>query len=133
MKYSCLIKPNFACIYYGKVRENPDLPSGQSYDISEKDKGFIAKEPGLKFINTITCLSKNRTVPLMIANETNRHFKLYRHGLMVRIAPINETKIGDATSIITLKVTVQIVGLSLILIYFTFHLSLIAIEFVLKE
>ena len=100
MKYTCSIKPNTACICYGKVRENPDLPSGQSYDISEIDRGFIANEPGLKVINTVSCLSKSRTVPLLVVNETNRHFKLYRHGLMARIAPINETKIVDATSII---------------------------------
>ena len=103
MKYTCSIKPNTACICNGKVRENPDLTSGQSYDISETDRGFIANEPGLKVINTVLCLSKNRTVPLLVVNEPNRHFKLYRHGLMARIAPINETKIVDATSIIKKK------------------------------
>ena len=100
MKYTCSIKRNIACICYGKVRENPDLTSGQSYDISETDRGFIANEPGLKVINTVLCFSKNRTVPLLVVNETNRRFKLYRHSLMARIAPINETKIVDATSII---------------------------------
>ena len=100
MKYTCSIKRNIACICYVKVRENPDLTSGQSYDISETDRGFIANEPGLKVINTVLCFSKNRTVPLLVVNETNRRFKLYRHSLMARIAPINETKIVDATSII---------------------------------
>ena len=52
---------------------------------------------------------------------------------MARIAPINETKIGNATSVIFLKVTMQIVGLSPILIYFKFHLSLIVIYYVFKE
>ena len=100
MKNTCVLKPNTACICYGKVRNNPDLPSGQSYDISEIDRGFLAKEPGLKVINTVSCLNKNRTIPLLVVNETNRHFKLYRHGLMARISPVNDTKIVDATSII---------------------------------
>ena len=100
MKYTCLIKRNIACICYGKVRENPDLTSGQSYDVSETDRGFIANEPGLKVINTVLCFSKNRTVPLLVVNKTDRHFKLYMHSLMARTAPINETKIADATSII---------------------------------
>lgn len=39
MKNTCLIKPNTAFMCYGKVRENPDLPSGQLYDISEIDRG----------------------------------------------------------------------------------------------
>ena len=76
MKYTCSIKPKTACICYGKVRENPDLPSGKSYDISETDRGFIANEPGLKVINTVSCISKNRTVPLLVVNKINRHFKL---------------------------------------------------------
>ena len=100
MKNTCVLKPNTACICYGKVRNNPDLPSGQSYDISEIERGFLAKEPGLKVINTVSCLNKNRTIPLLVVNETNRHFKLYRHGLMARISPVNDTKIVDATSII---------------------------------
>ena len=31
MKKTCLVKPPTAIICYGKVRENPDLPKGQSY------------------------------------------------------------------------------------------------------
>ena len=79
MKNARVIKPNSACFCYGKVRHNPDLPSGQSYAISEQDGGFISNEPGLKVIviNTAPSLNKNRTVPLMIVNETNWHFKLY--------------------------------------------------------
>ena len=100
MKNTCVLKPNTACVCYGKVRNNPDLPSGQSYDISEIDRGFLAKESGLKVINTVSCLNKNRTIPLLVVNETNRHFKLYRHGLMATISPVNDTKIVDATSII---------------------------------
>ena len=75
MKYTCSIKPNNACFCYGKDRENPDLISGQSHDISETDRGFIANEPGIKVINTVLCFSKNRTVLLLVVNETNRHFK----------------------------------------------------------
>ena len=97
MKNTCVLKPNTACVCYGKVRNNPDLPSGQSYDISEIDRGFLAKESGLKVINTVSCLNKNRTIPLLVVNETNRHFKLYRHGLMATISPVNDTKIVDAT------------------------------------
>ena len=80
MKHTCVIKPNTAQICYGKVRNNPDLPAGQSYDFTEINRGFISKEPGLKVINCLTTLSKDRTIPLLVVNETNRHLKIYRHG-----------------------------------------------------
>ena len=48
MKRKCLIKQQTAMIFYGKVRENPDIPAGQSYEISQNDRGFIVNQPGLQ-------------------------------------------------------------------------------------
>lgn len=100
MKNTCVIKPNTARVCYGKVRENPDLPTGQSYDVTEINRGFISKQPGLKVINCVTTMAKNRTVALLIVNETNRHFKIYRHGLLARVSPVNESNIINTCSII---------------------------------
>ena len=47
MKKTCLIIPQTAMICYGKVRENPDLPVRQSYEITQIDKGFLINQPGL--------------------------------------------------------------------------------------
>ena len=44
MKRTCFIKPQTAMICYGKIRENPDLPVGQSFEISQIDKGFIVNQ-----------------------------------------------------------------------------------------
>ena len=41
MKRKRLIKPQTAMICYGKVRENPDIPAGQSYEISQIDRGLL--------------------------------------------------------------------------------------------
>ena len=41
MKRTCLIKPQTAMICYGKVMENPDIPAGQSYEISQIDRGLL--------------------------------------------------------------------------------------------
>ena len=51
MKKTCLIEPQTAMICYGKVREFPDLPVGQSYEITQIDKGFLVNQPGLQIIN----------------------------------------------------------------------------------
>ena len=88
MKSTCLIKPQTAMICYGKVRENPDLPVGQSYEISQIDKGFIVNQPGLQIINTVFTLNKDRSLPLLIVNNTNKFIKIYRHGLLATISGI---------------------------------------------
>ena len=72
VKHTCLIKPQTAMICYGKERENPDLPVGQSYEISQIDKGFLVNHPGIQIINTVSVLAKDRSLPLLIVNNTNK-------------------------------------------------------------
>ncbi|MCG7879415.1 MAG: RNase H-like domain-containing protein, partial [Candidatus Thiodiazotropha endolucinida] len=88
MKRTCLIKPNTAMICYGKVRENPDLPVGSSYEVSQIDKGFLTDQPGLQIINTVSTLAKDRSLPVLIVNSTNKYIKIYRHGLLAKISEI---------------------------------------------
>ena len=71
-------------ICYGKVRENPDLPVGQSYEITQIDKGFLDNQPGLQIINTVSTLAKVKSLPLLIVNNTNKFVKIYRHGLLAK-------------------------------------------------
>ena len=42
-------------ICYCKVRENPDLPVGQSYEITQIDKGFLVNQPGLHSVVVPYC------------------------------------------------------------------------------
>ena len=102
MKKTCLIKPQTAIICYGKVRENPDLPVGQSYEITQIDKGFLVNQPGLQIINTVSTLAKDRSLPLLIVNNTNKFIKIYRHGLLAKISGI-QNNVASVNSVIQNK------------------------------
>ena len=102
MKKACLIKPQTAMICYGKVRENPDLPVGQSYEITQIDKGFLVNQPGLQIINTVSTLAKDRSLPLLIVNNTNKFIKIYRHGLLAKISGI-QNNVASVNSVIQNK------------------------------
>ena len=102
MKRTCLIKPHTASICYGKVRENPDLPVGQSYEISQIEKGFIVNQPGFQIINTVSTLNRDRSLPLLIVNNTNKFIKIYRHGLLAKISGI-QNKVANVNSVIKNK------------------------------
>ena len=97
MKKTCLIKPQTAMICHGKVRENPELPVGESYEVLQIDKGFIVNQPGLQIINTVSTLAKDRSLPLLIVNNTNKFIKIYRHGLLAKITGIqnNVKQVGS--------------------------------------
>ena len=103
MKRTCVLKPQTARICYGKVRNNPDLPSEQVYDISEIESGFISNEPGLKIINTVSKMSKDRSLPIFIVNNTNKFIKIHRHGLLARISKVQNSNMKTISSVIQNK------------------------------
>ena len=39
---------------------------GKSYEISQIDKGFIVNQPGLQVFNTVSTLTKDRSLLLLI-------------------------------------------------------------------
>ena len=102
MKKICLIKPQTAMICYDKVRENPDLPVGQSYEITQIDKGFLLNQPDLQIINTVSTLAKDRSLPLLIVNNTNKFIKIYRHCLLAKISGI-PNNVASVNSVIQNK------------------------------
>ena len=89
-------------ICYGKVRENPDLPVGQSYEIAQIDKGFLVNQPGLQIINTVSTLAKDRSLLLLIVNNANKLIKIYRHGLSAKISRI-QNNVARVNSVKTVK------------------------------
>lgn len=103
MKYTTVLKPQTAQICFGKVRQNPDIPCGQNYQISETDKGFISKEPGLTVINTVSTLRNDRSVPILIVNSTNKTMKIFRHGVLAKIEKTENENLKDINSVLQSK------------------------------
>ena len=99
MKTTCLIQPQTAKICYGKVRENPDLLVDQNYEITQIDRGFIVNQPGLQIINTVLTLIRDRSLPLLIVNNTNKFIRIYRHGLLARISVVKGGNLLNVNSV----------------------------------
>ena len=59
-----------------RARSTPDLPENQLYQIAPTEVGFLNNELGVTVSNSISKLSKNRTVPVMIVNNTNKTYKI---------------------------------------------------------
>ena len=98
MQHTEILKPNSAKVCYGKVRQHPDLNVGSKFEVSQIDRGFIVNEPGLTVINSVSQLSKNRTVPLLIVNNTNKMYNINRHGLVARVSSVEDSCIGQINS-----------------------------------
>jgi len=68
IKRTCTLKPKTAKICYGKVRYSPDLPTNQSYEVKQIERGFIVNEPGLQVINSVSTLKRDRSIAMLIVN-----------------------------------------------------------------
>lgn len=94
-----VLKPQSARICYGRVRETPELPSGQQYQILATERGFIPKEPGISVVNAVGHLGKKRIVPILIVNNTNKTTRICRHSIVAQIEPLWDTTIQTVSSI----------------------------------
>ena len=79
MKSTTVIKPQTATNCYGKVRFNPDIKTEQCYQISSADTGFLVKEPGLQVVNSVSKLQSDRSIPILVVNNTNKTMRIFRH------------------------------------------------------
>ena len=85
MKSTTVIKPQTATICYGKVRFNPDIKTEQCYQISPADTGFLVKEPGLQVVNSVSRLQSDRSIPILIVNNTNKTMRIFRHSTLAKL------------------------------------------------
>ena len=56
----------------------------------------------MQIINTVSTLNKDRSLPLLIVNNTNKFIKIYRHGLLAKISGI-QNNIASVNSVIKNK------------------------------
>ena len=90
LKHSVKLEPQTAKISYVKVRNNPNLPVKARYQIYETERGCLSKEPDVSLINSVSILGKDRTIPVMIVNQTNKFIRLPRHGLVGKVEIVSE-------------------------------------------
>ena len=98
-KYTFFFKPQTAKLCYAKVRHNPDIPVGQVYQIFSVDRGFTHREPGIQVVNSVGKLRKDRSIPILLTNKTNRTIKVHRHAIVARVEKENQ-KLSEVNSIL---------------------------------
>ena len=84
-KNKFLMKPQTTIICQCKARSTPDLPEKQLYQIAPTEIGFLSNEPGVMVSNSIAKLGKNRNIPVMIVNNTNKTYKIRKGCVLAKL------------------------------------------------
>ena len=85
---ACRIPPYTAVKCYGKSRAQRRLPKAGMCEITAINTGFIAQEPGLMVANAVARVGKRGWFPMIVCNETGKHFTLKRGNVIGRIEAI---------------------------------------------
>ena len=91
-----VLKPQTATVCLGKIKEISDIPIHQIYSVTAVETNFLSKEPGLMVSNSVAKLNGNRSLPIMIVNNTNRTVRLSKGCI---IAKVDKTKRGHINSL----------------------------------
>lgn len=89
-KNKLIVKPQTTIICHCKSRSSPDLPEQELYQVSPIDAGFLSNEPGVMISNSIAKLSKNRNIPVMIVNSTNKTYKIKKGCVIAKLEKIED-------------------------------------------
>lgn len=100
LKSKVKLKPQTAKVCYGKTQKNPRIPTSVAYQISAYDKGYIGSEPGLMVSNYVSFLDKNRRLPLLIVNNTNKEISLRKGCQVAKIIDVANENVMSINSAI---------------------------------
>ncbi|VDI37074.1 Hypothetical predicted protein [Mytilus galloprovincialis] len=78
------LAPNSVTICKVKVNQGFRTENSKLADITPLDDGHLSEEPGIVVFSAVAKLSDSRKIPIMLINQTNKHFKLKRGEVMGR-------------------------------------------------
>ena len=91
------IKPQTAVICKCKVRNNPNLPQSDLYEISPPEVGFLNYEPGLMIASSVAKMNTNRIIPVLLTNNTNKTFTIKKGRPLAKIEKITSQSVMSVT------------------------------------
>ncbi|MET0107142.1 MAG: retropepsin-like aspartic protease [Sedimenticola sp.] len=98
-KTTVILKPQTATVCLGKIKNSPNFHSSQIYSVTAAETKFISNEPGLMVSNSVAKLTKDRVLPIMVVNNTNRTLRLSRGCVIAKVELINQKHVHNLDSI----------------------------------
>ena len=89
-----VLRPQTMTINYVKLNKGFQIPDSGLVEITNMDSDCIRGEPGLQLRGSVNKAIRNRKMPVMIINQTNRHYRLKRGDVIGRAHILNNTEVA---------------------------------------
>ena len=84
----------------GKVKNTNEFPRSKLYSISAVDTNCIGTEPGLLVSNSVAKLGRNRTMPIMVVNQTNQSIRLAKGCIIAKLEAVDKDSVQNVNSVL---------------------------------
>ena len=91
-KRDFVLPPQTACVCQVKMKKSEYFEKEKYLEISKPSKGFVVEEPGIKVYECGVTVNKRGEYPLLVANETNKTYKIRRGCVLGEVSPVNKVE-----------------------------------------
>lgn len=89
------IKPNTVTVCRGKVNNNFPIEQIDFVEVHNIDNECLLDDPGVYIKDSVCAVRQSRNIPIIIVNQSNRHYKIPRGHIVGRVTPTETTEICE--------------------------------------
>jgi hypothetical protein len=89
------IKPNTVTVCKGKVNNNFPVEQVNIVEIHNIDNDCLLDDPGIYIKDSVCAMNEFRLIPLIIVNQSNRHYKITQGHIVGRVTTTDSSEICE--------------------------------------
>lgn len=90
-----IMRPNTVTVFYGKINNNFPLEKNDLVEVNSIDNNCIMEDPGLYLKDAVCIVRKDKKVPMIFVNQTNKNYKIPRGYIVGRITALKQKEISE--------------------------------------
>ena len=89
------VKPNTVTVCKGKVNNNFPIEQVAFVEVQNIDNDCLLDDPGVYIKDSVCSIKESRHIPIIIVNQSNRHYKIPRGHIVGRVTATDVTEICE--------------------------------------
>ncbi|XP_065928361.1 uncharacterized protein [Magallana gigas] len=90
-----IMRPNTVTVFYGKINNNFPLEKSDLVEVNSIDNNCIMEDPGLYLKDAVCIVRKDKKVPMIFVNQTNKNYKIPKGYIVGRITALKQKEISE--------------------------------------
>ena len=93
------VKPQTVAICFVRLHKGFHIPDSRMVEVTNTESACILDEPGLRIQDSVHTVGKSNKLPIIIVNETNRHYRLKRGRVVGKAKQWEEKEVSSVEQV----------------------------------